>query len=538
MKEKPKIPGAVIFFIIFAIAFVFRLIYLHQLSHTYFFKPFKGGYDDFVFDTWAREMLKGNWAGDLSMILYRMPLYAYFLWFVYYLLGHNYWAVYIIQAAMGALSCGLVYLIGSRLAGKAAGAAAGLLYAFYGVSLYYMGMLVGETLSVLICCAAVLFFLSFQEKGGLWRLFLGGLLFGGGMLTRGNMLVVFPFLLLWLIWIYGRRSLGKTGLYCAILSLGVMLAVIPITIRNYIYTKDIVPISSQGGINIYIGNSYGADGKFRAIKGIGSNLEHMIPASVKIAEEKTGKALKPSQVSDFWVKETLRSVNEHGGIWFIAPLMIKKAFLFWSAYELPDIWDYYFVKQYLPALGFAFATFALIASLAFAGMYLSWKRRREFSVIYAFVIGYMISLVLVFINSRYRSPVVPFLAVFAGYAAAVFFRPPRTGAWKTGIAAVIAVAVFLASNAAIAKLSFETSHNSLAILLKRDGKFDEAIEEYNKAIECAPGYPSPYYNLGILYMDRGDPRKAAYYFRKTLQVDPNFESAREKLKRLGEGSYQ
>jgi hypothetical protein len=38
---------------IFTVAFLIRLVYLYQLNHTYFFIPFKGGFDEYVFDNWA-----------------------------------------------------------------------------------------------------------------------------------------------------------------------------------------------------------------------------------------------------------------------------------------------------------------------------------------------------------------------------------------------------------------------------------------------------------------------------------------------------
>lgn len=527
-----KIPGWVLGSIIFIAALVFRVIYINQLGQTYFFSPFKGGFDDYVFDNWALEMLKGNWIGDPAIFIYRMPLYAFFLWFVYFLFGHSYLAVYIIQAVIAAASCTLVYAIGSRLAGRQAGLAAGLLSALYGVSIYYTGMLVGETLGIFISLLSFNLILAFQEREKLRFLLLGGIFFGISMLARGNMIVILPVLILWIVYLYGHSSIRKTLTSALILLLGVMLSLMPVIIRNYTRTKDIVPISAQGGLNVYIGNAYGADGKFRAIDGIGGNLEEMIPASIKIAQENMARPLKPSQVSDYWVKETFRSINNHGGIWTLAPLMIKKVLLFWNAYELPDIWDYYFFKNYIPILRFPLVNFALIGSLALAGMYLAWPRKRKLSLLYIFVLGYMVSLVLVFITSRYRFPIVPFLAIFAGIALQAFLNIKDTGAYRATVGAIIFLLALIFCNIGAEKISFATSHNSLGILLKRDGRISEAVSEYKKAARIAPSYPSPYYNLGILYRDEGQAEEAVYYFKKALEADPNFELARKKLAEL------
>ena len=88
------------------------------------------------------------------------------------------------------------------------------------------------------------------------------------------------------------------------------------------------------------------------------------------------------------------------------------------------------------------------------------------------------------------------------------------------------------SNIGIQKIGFETSYNSLGILLKRSGRIEEAIETYRKAIDSAPLYPSPYYNLGILYRDTGRMDKAAPLFKKALELDPGFYLAEENLRDL------
>ena len=42
---------------VFLAALALRLLYVQQLGHTHFFAPFKGGYDDYIFDAWALEIL-------------------------------------------------------------------------------------------------------------------------------------------------------------------------------------------------------------------------------------------------------------------------------------------------------------------------------------------------------------------------------------------------------------------------------------------------------------------------------------------------
>jgi hypothetical protein len=317
-----------------------------------------------------------------------------------------------------------------------------------------------------------------------------------------------------------------------VIAAGVAVAVSPIIARNYIYAKDLVPIAASGGLNLYIGNAHGAAGKYRAVERVGGNAEQMLRNSVMVAEKIAGRTLKPSEVSKYWAGETLASIRLQGIGPFIG-LMGKKFFMFWNAYELPDIWDYQFFREYIPLLRIPLVGMILIVPLTAAGLYLSWSRRKELLLLYIFIAAYMISLMAFFISSRYRLGVVPFLAILAGFAAVELWRLARRDRKKLAIPAIIIIAAAVFVSLPMEKLSFETSYNSLGIMLKRDGRIEEAIQAYNKAIEIAPAYPTPYYNLGILYRDKGDRVAAAGSFSKAVALAPDFAAARRELDRLG-----
>lgn len=529
LSPKAQVFWQVIF--IFVLALIVRLVYIKALHNTYFFAPFKGGYDDYMFDMWAQEILKGNWLGNPAIYIYRMPLYVYFLSLVYFVLGHSYWALYLLQSFIGALTCVIVYAIASLLFNRTVGLVAGAVNALYGIFLFYNGMVVGETLALFTTCSAFLFLSVFQKKEKLYYLFLSGIFIGLSALLRGNMLVVLPLLILWLATFFRKNRIIKIVSYVLILAAAVLLAISPIIVRNYVCEKDFVPISALGGLNLYIGNAFGADGKYRAIEGVGGNPEEMIAGSVRIAEKNVGRSLKPSEVSNYWMNQTLRSIKEHRGS-YLMPLIAKKFMLFWNAYELPDIWDYYFFRQYVPVLQFPLFGFSVIAAFGLVGMYLGWARKRDLSLLYLFIVGYLASLLLFFITSRYRMQVVPFLAIFGAYAIVNIGTVFKEDKRRAMVCVIILIAALMFSHIPVRKVSFETSHNSLGILLKRDGRVKEAVEEYNKAIEIAPKYPTPYYNLGVLYVDMEEYDKALAYFKKTLELDPGFGAAREMIEKI------
>lgn len=75
----------------------------------------------------------------------------------------------------------------------------------------------------------------------------------------------------------------------------------------------------------------------------------------------------------------------------------------------------------------------------------------------------------------------------------------------------------------------------MAHVLERQGKYEEAIKYYGAAIDRARGanetsrVPMLFNNLGVAYLDSGKPSQAAYNFRKALDQDPHYATARENL---------
>jgi tetratricopeptide (TPR) repeat protein len=59
-------------------------------------------------------------------------------------------------------------------------------------------------------------------------------------------------------------------------------------------------------------------------------------------------------------------------------------------------------------------------------------------------------------------------------------------------------------------------HNNLGVLLVGQGRLDEAIAEYQRALEIRPDYPDVYNNLGTIWANRGQLDKAMDYYRRSL----------------------
>ena len=63
-------------------------------------------------------------------------------------------------------------------------------------------------------------------------------------------------------------------------------------------------------------------------------------------------------------------------------------------------------------------------------------------------------------------------------------------------------------------------------------RYEEAIQQFQKAMILHPENPEIYYNLGIVYESINEIPKAKENFEKTLSLDSNFHSAQEHLEKL------
>jgi len=73
------------------------------------------------------------------------------------------------------------------------------------------------------------------------------------------------------------------------------------------------------------------------------------------------------------------------------------------------------------------------------------------------------------------------------------------------------------------------AHASLADLLLRRGRLDEAILHCQEALDLEPGDADVHNNLGLALLQKGHENEAATEFRKSLEIDPNQMNAAPNL---------
>ena len=65
-----------------------------------------------------------------------------------------------------------------------------------------------------------------------------------------------------------------------------------------------------------------------------------------------------------------------------------------------------------------------------------------------------------------------------------------------------------------------------------NNRFEQAIVNFEQSVVSNPGFHQAYNNMGIAYKGIGDAETAEECFKKALEIKPDFEDARENIKKL------
>ncbi len=532
-KERLERLDWLIFAGIVALALVVRIIYVLQLRSSPYFEHHV--MDPLYHHEWAKAFAEGRrfWEGPY----FRAPLYPWLLGLIYKLFGpDNALAPRIIQAAIGSASCGLIFVLGRLAFSRAAGLIAGLLAAGYWVFAYYDAELLIPVLIVFLDLLLLIALLSAGRRQRWWKWGLCGVLLGTSAIARPNILLLAPVLVAWVVWLNWsawRRSL----VFAWWLFAGTMVPILPITIRNYVVGHDLVLIASQGGVNFYIGNNPEADGMSAVIKGDPPQWRPCYEAQIARAERAAGRKLKASEVSDWYYQQAWRFMRSQPRA--AAGLMLRKLRYFWSRWETGNNQDLYFiVEQYAPLARWLPVRFELFAPLGVLGLLVSLgPRRRELLPLWAFVIVYMLSVVMFFVTARYRVPVDAVLMVLAGGAVVWLAGQLRRRCWSR-LALAGAVLAGMGWTVAYVPPGVDRGHvqglrvaGQMLIGLGQTEQGEQLLRESIRRAERTgwPVAPETWYTLGSLAIQRGDLDEAARCMRAALAANPRFAPAHNAL---------
>ena len=499
--------GAIVFAAILLAAIVLRVVWLSQLAGSEIGS--EPSIDSRFYRSLASDILAGK--GLPPGALTFNPLYPFFLVVVFRLFGESLLATRLIQALVGLATILLVYLGGRRLVdgSKKEGLSTGIvslvamaMAVLYTQLLLYEGMLLGVTIEVFLLTASFTLALAMdQETHGGSPVHVGsrrlrpwlaggilGVLCGLGALGRPNLFL--PLVAALPVWLIARNPRKRTWLApVAGFAVGAALALVPPTLYNANNSGEFIPVSAHGGINLYIGNRSGTVGVYQPPADMRGEMRGLIEDARAKAERETGRSMTDAEVSDFYTAKALADIKSDPARWLV--LLGRKLILFWNKVEVHDMPEVEYFQDWSRLFRAPFLSFALIAPLGLVGLIVLLRGERNRSVVCVFLGTALVSVLLFYVNSRYRLPIVPVVVLLAALAIAWAKREisqQRLG--PVALMAVLAVAVFFLVS-------------------------DRTIVKANRG--------SVYTFLGTFYMNKGDTARGAQAFAEAYRLDPTLD---------------
>jgi tetratricopeptide (TPR) repeat protein len=507
---------------IFVSAFIIRLIYLFQIESIPLFYHLAG--DGRTYHEWAQRIAAGDWVGE--GVFYQAPLYPYFLGVLIWVFGDKLWLIRLLQICLGSLSCALLFCVGEKLFSRPAGIAAGLLLAVYAPAIFFDALIEKSILDLTLLCLLLIFLFNVPNERT-WAKWLGaGALLGLLGLSRENALILAPLIALWL-WLQGAdqpRAICacRAGIFFA----GILFVLLPVGLRNLVAGGEFKLTTSQLGANFFIGNNPAADGSYGSIRKLIGESQLEGPDAKRLAERALGRELSAGEVSGYWLGRAVEFIRAEPLQWL--RLLLSKWRLVWHAREVEDSDDFYIYQRWSWLLTFFawFSHFGTLAPLAAVGVLVTISRWRQLWLLHGIIFSLALSVAVFYVFGRYRFPLVPLLALFAGAGLIELASFWRRREWRGSLPAVILLLVTgLAINWPWQRNAGAAGYNNLANAYAKQGKLAEAIKSAERALEVEPGFAVARYNLGNLYAQRGDFISAQKHFEAALKLMPNYAEA-------------
>lgn len=384
----------------------------------------------------SRSIVEGTFSGPFY---YQPFYYAFFLPCCRILGGGSVWMVIGVQALLGALTAVLAGLTAARLAGRRAGITAALLTAFLTPLVFYTPFHKLENLqSFNLMLLAFLAVLAVRRRRVGYDLALGAVA-GVAVLTRGNMLLLALPLFLFLGATEWRRSSWRHAVMCFAVMVLTMLAVeAPFMIYN----------------SMQLGRLSGPSTAADAVLALGNTPE--APPGGRNPGLPAGPMEYPAAYHEWMATAAERPVIGRVFEWLRAEpaaffeLTFRKLLLFWDYREIPNNVALAGEGTTSRLLRFTVPG-GVVLALGVAGMLLlaasSWRRRNAaWGALYLIVFCFWGGTAAFYNLERFRTPLLPVLAVFAGAFVAVVWRRYRRKDWRylrTAGVLALGVGIFL-----------------------------------------------------------------------------------------------
>ncbi len=335
------------------------------------------------------------------------PVYPLFLGAVYWLFGEEDYWVRFFQSLISALMIYIVFLTAQKLfMDERISLLASWVTAFYPAFIGYSGILLTETLSAFMTIWFIYCFIIYWKDQSISNSISLGMLAGGLILLRGEMLGVIMIILV-ISFFYNIKC--KTLKNTKLVVLTMLLLLIPWTVRNYRLTHRILPVAAIDGIALWCVAGNNDILEYR-------NAENEILLSDSLVE---------IQINNVFRKKSFAEIKKHPYSYFIKN-GIRRIARFWlGGHSNAFIWGQisfeqaYYQSSYITLL---FKTLLLLinTTLIGLGMYGLVSSMLANPRVLPVIVGIMLVVLgknfmhyLFYSSNRYHLMLLPILIIFA-----------------------------------------------------------------------------------------------------------------------------
>ncbi len=316
---------------------------------------------------------------------------SFFFAGIYKLFGYHPLAARVITGIMSTCIVWLIFLIGKQLFGSAVGLLASAVAALYAYLIFYGVTLVTETPFTLTLLIALYLAIRMRtgEVSGFWAWFTLGVVLAVTVLLRMAIIFFIPILLLWLY--YTVRKTTSPWMLAVPLGL-IILAVLPLTIRNYLLWHQFLLLEAQFGHVLWNGNHPGHMGNFHPF------AVFPIPNEVLALHNDV-------LITNALLRMAIQNIL--AAPWNFVLLTVtrlREFFVFWPTED-----------STLQANLLRVFSFGLIVPFALYGLIANLRRFGELAPIYLFFVIHTGIYAVTWTMVRYRVPLDPFFILFAAY---------------------------------------------------------------------------------------------------------------------------
>ncbi|MBN2619762.1 glycosyltransferase family 39 protein [candidate division WOR-3 bacterium] len=329
------------------------------------------------------------------------PVYPLFLTVMYAVIGdtvHTIQWIEIVQVVLSGLCCLFVYQIVRMKFSEPTALVSSVLFALYPILVYLPGQISSANPYIFLNCLLLYCLFRGEQKRTVLPFVFSGIVFGLLVLARAEAIAYIPFIVLWMI-IVVKEHAGQRILAFTIMAMVVMA---PWVYRNYRVFNAFVPLTTQGGYNLWQGQNPDATG---------TRSQYTDPPFHVSAEVEQEILALPATdqyeltLQDIYMREAKQFIKNNPGR--VITLGLRKCMFYWGYYWGIDF-TYPGGRSFLYWL-----PWFLILPFFIIGIVSSLRTAKRYSLFYIYFIVSTLIVMTFFVIPRYRLFILPLIFPFA-----------------------------------------------------------------------------------------------------------------------------